>query len=289
MQIQPRVAWRTAVFLLVALTATATRATAASVDGIPLHWTSAGSGPHTLMLVHGWTCDDSSWSAQIPVLMTKYRVLTLDLPGHGKSGKVEASKFSMDLFARAVEAVRAEARAERLVLVGHSMGVPVIRQYARLYPQRVEALVLVDGVVVLGAPPPPGAQPSQRPEPERMKGPDGSKNRETMIRGMFTPATPKPLQEHVLKMMMAAPEATAYGAMVATFDPKIWGNDVMTMPVLGIFADKSALGNPEVTKKIFTNYEHHEVPGTGHFVMMEKPGEFNALLTSFVNKLPAAR
>ena len=287
MQIQPRVAWRTAVFLLVALTATATRATAASVDGIPLHWTSAGSGPHTLMLVHGWTCDDSSWSAQIPVLMTKYRVLTLDLPGHGKSGKVEASKFSMDLFARAVEAVRAEARAERLVLVGHSMGVPVIRQYARLYPQRVEALVLVDGVVVLGAPPPPGAQPSQRPEPERMKGPDGSKNRETMIRGMFTPATPKPLQDHVLKMMLAAPEATAYGAMVATFDPKVWGTDVMTMPALGLFADKSALGNPEITKKVLPNYEHHEVAGTGHFVMMEKPREFNALLTAFVDKLPA--
>ena len=280
-----RLLFRSIVVILA--TGAAQLSSAASVDGIPLHWTSSGSGAHTLMLVHGWTCDDSSWSAQVPALMGKYRVLTLDLPGHGKSGKIEASKFSMDLFARAVEAVRAEARADRLVLVGHSMGVPVIRQYARLYPQRVEALVLVDGVVVLGAPPPPGAQPSQRPEPERMKGPDGSKNRETMIRGMFTPATPKPLQEHVLKMMMAAPEATAYGAMVATFDPKIWGSDVMTMPVLGLFADKSALGNPEITKKVLPNYEHHEVAGTGHFVMMEKPREFNALLTAFVDKLPA--
>ena len=287
MQTQSRVAWRTAVFLLVALTAAATRAAAASVDGIPLHWTSSGSGPQTLMLVHGWTCDDSSWSAQIPALMTKYRVLTLDLPGHGKSGKIEAGTFSMDLFARAVEAVRAEARADRLVLVGHSMGVPVIRQYARLYPQRVAALVVVDGVVVLGAPPSPGAQPSQRPEPERMRGADGPKNREAMIRGMFTPATPKPLQEHVLKMMLSAPEATAYGAMVATFDPKIWGTDVMTMPVLGLFADKSALGNAQVTRKVLPNYEHHEVPGTGHFLMMEKPREFNALLTAFVDKLPA--
>jgi len=274
--------------LVVILAIGAPRASsAASVDGVPLHWTSSGSGPQTLMLVHGWTCDDSSWNAQVPALMGKYRVLTLDLPGHGKSGKIEASKFSMDLFARAVEAVRAEARADRLVLVGHSMGVPVIRQYARLYPQHVKALVLVDGVVVLGAPPPPGAQPSQRPEPERMKGPDGPKNRETMIRGMFTPATPKPLQDHVLKMMLAAPEATAYGAMVATFDSKVWGNDVMTMPALGLFADKSALGNPEITKKVLPNYEHHEVAGTGHFVMMEKPREFNALLTSFVDKLPA--
>ena len=53
-----------------------------------------------------------------------------------------------------------------------------------------------------------------------------------MIRGMFTPATPQPIQDHVLKMMLAAPEATAYGAMVATFDPKIWTSDVMTMPGL---------------------------------------------------------
>jgi len=279
----PRFALRSIVVIL--LIGAARVSGAASVDGIPLHWTSAGAGTHTLMLVHGWTCDDTSWSGQVPALTRQYRVLTLDLPGHGKSGRLEASKFSMDLFARAVEAVRAEAGADRLVLVGHSMGTPVIRQYARLYPQHVTALVLVDGVVVLGAPPRPGVPPAQAPVADRMKGPDGPKNREAMIRGMFTPATPKPLQDHVLKMMMAAPEATAYGAMVATFDPKIWGNDVMTMPVLGIFADKSALGNPEVTKKIFPNYEYHEVPGTGHFVMLEQPQEFNRLLTAFVNRL----
>jgi pimeloyl-ACP methyl ester carboxylesterase len=277
---------RLLVLALLLATANATSAATASVDGIPLHWTSAGAGPQTLMLVHGWTCDDSSWAGQVPALTGKYRVLTLDLPGHGKSGRLEASKFSMDLFARAVEAVRAEAGADRLVLVGHSMGTPVIRQYARLYPQHVTALVIVDGVVALGAPPPPGAPPAQAPVPDRMRGPDGVKNREAMIRGMFTPATPKPLQDHVLKMMLAPPEATAYGAMVATFDPKIWGSDVMTMPVLGLFADKSALGNPDVIRKVFPNYEHHEVPGTGHFVMMEKPREFNALLTAFVDKLP---
>ena len=272
--------------VVILVMAAARLASAASVDGIPLHWTSAGAGPQTLMLVHGWTCDDSSWSSQVSALAGKYRVLTLDLPGHGRSGKIDASTFSMDLFARAVEAVRAEAGAPRLVLVGHSMGTPVVRQYARLYPQRVAALVIVDGVVVLGAPPPPGVQRAEAPVADRMRGPDGPRNRETMIRGMFTPATPKPLQDHVLKMMLSAPEATAYGAMVATFDPKIWGNDVMTMPVLGLFADKSALGNPESTKKLFPNYEHHEIPGTGHFLMMEKPREFNALLTAFVDRLP---
>jgi len=280
-----RASFRLIVLVAVVTAAVATRAAAATVDGVQLHWTSTGRGAQTLMLVHGWTCDDSSWTAQA-ALASKYRVLTLDLPGHGKSGMPKA--FTMDLFARAVEAVRAEAGVDRLVLVGHSMGTPVIRQYARLYPQHVAALVIVDGVVVLGAPPRPGAQRADAPVPDRMKGPDGPKNREAMIRGMFTPATPKPLQDHVLRMMLTAPEATAYGAMVATFDPAIWKDDAMAMPVLGIYADRSALGNPDALKRIFPNSSYVEVPGTGHFVMMEKPQEFNRLVTAFVDKLPAA-
>ncbi len=148
---------------MVAATAAFTPATAsaASVDGINLHWTSAGSGPRTLVLVHGWTCDETSWSAQVPALSKKYRVITMDLPGHGKSGMPKGGAFTMDLFARAVEAVRVEAKADRLVLMGHSMGTPVIRQYARLYPQHVAALVLVDGVVGLGARPRPARSASR--------------------------------------------------------------------------------------------------------------------------------
>src|SRR5215208_4004289 len=115
----------------------ASTASAATVDGVKIHSASAGSGRTTLVLVHGWTCDSSSWASQVPALSKKYRVLTLDLPGHGESGAPKDGKFSMDLFARAVEAVRAEAGTDKIVLVGHSMGAPVIRQYARLFPQHV--------------------------------------------------------------------------------------------------------------------------------------------------------
>src|SRR5688500_5426682 len=74
---------------------------AASVDGLDIHSSVTGTGPATLVFVHGWTCDSSSWDAQVPVLAGKYRVVTLDLPGHGKSGAPADGKFSMDLFARA--------------------------------------------------------------------------------------------------------------------------------------------------------------------------------------------
>ena len=136
---------RRRVLALVVAAAFAWPLSAASVDGLKIHSSVSGSGRGAIVFVHGWTCDSSSWAAQVPVFAKKYRVLTLDLPGHGKSASPADGKFSMELFARAVEAVRAEARVDRIVLVGHSMGAPVIRQYARLYPQHVAGLVAVDG------------------------------------------------------------------------------------------------------------------------------------------------
>src|SRR5262245_62004248 len=84
---------------------------AASVDGLTIHSTSSGNGKTTVILVHGYTCDESTWTEQVPDLAKQYRVITLDLPGHGKSDVPPVEKFSMELFARAIEAVRAEARA----------------------------------------------------------------------------------------------------------------------------------------------------------------------------------
>jgi len=251
---------------------------AATADGIQIHSSSAGKGPKTVILVHGWTCDETTWSEQVPVLSKKYRVLSLDLAGHGKSGAPADGKLSMDLFARAVEAVRTEAKANHVVLVGHSMGTPVIVQYARLYPKHVAAMVFMDGLVSLGN----GRGPA--PDPSQMSGAAGRKNRETMIRGMFSASTTPANQTKTLDMMLAPPESTAVGAMNATFDPAIWKGDVFTMPILGIYADKSALNNPPYMKEHFPKLEYHEVAGSGHFVMLDKPEEFNTLLLAFLSR-----
>ena len=90
---------------------------AATVDGISLHSFSHGTGPKTVILVHGWTCDDTTWEAQVPALAKQYRVITLDLPGHGKSGSPKDEMFSMELFAKAVEAVRSEAKVDKVCLL----------------------------------------------------------------------------------------------------------------------------------------------------------------------------
>ena len=249
---------------------------AATLDGMKIHWTSAGKGDKTVILVHGWTCDETTWTEQVPVLSAKYRVITLDLPGHGKSDSPKDGKLTMALFARAVEAVRAEAKANRVVLAGHSMGTPVILEYVYMYPEHTAGLVFVDGLVRR-----PGG-PSTFKLPV-VTGPDGPKNRETMIRGMFSSLTTPAMQKHILDMMMAPPEATAVGAFQATTDI-VWRDNVVKVPVLGIYAGKSTLGDQQFMKERFPNLEYTQIPGTGHFLMMEKPAEFNSLMLAFLEK-----
>ena len=79
-----------------------------------------------------------------------------------------------------------------------------------------------------------------------MGGPNGPKNRETMVRGMFSASTTPAIQTKILNMMLGAPEATAVGAMNATFEPAGQTNDALAMPAFGIYADRSAspLANP---------------------------------------------
>ena len=268
--------WLSVIALSLVFAATAS---AATVDGLNIHSTTTGTGPATLVLVHGWTCDESSWAGQVPVLAKKYRVITVDLPGHGRSGAPANGQFSMDLFARAVEAVRVEKGASKIVLVGHSMGAPVIRQYARLYPDRVAGLIAVDGPLDM----------RQFPadfKPPALTGAEGFKAREGMIRGMFTPQTPPELQQKILTMMLKAPEATAIGAMGSMMDPALRKDDVTPMPALAIWAGTNQqLPSLDATRKVLPKYEQTQVAGTGHFLMMEKPEEFNRLVVAFVDKL----
>jgi sigma-B regulation protein RsbQ len=253
---------------------------AASVDGIPIHSAATGTGP-VLVFVHGWTCDSTSWAAQVPAFDKKYRVITLDLPGHGQSGSPKDGKFSMDLFARAVEAVRVESKAQQIVLIGHSMGAPVIRQYAHMFPDHVAGLVAVDGPLDVRGFGTPAA--GQGPPP--VTGPDGLKNRETMIRSMFTPNTPPAVQKSVLAMMLAPPETTAAGAMASMFDPSIRWTDTIRAPAFAIYAGTSKLPDLAKTREVLPNFSATQVAGTGHFVMMEKPEEFDRDLSGFLDQI----
>src|SRR5215471_17483123 len=125
--------------------ATGLMAADATYDGSRVHYESYGKGPEAVVFIHGWTCDLTFWRGQAP-LYEKRRALLIDLPGHGQS---EAPKveYTMERFARAIDAVMRDAGVSKRVIVGHSMGGPVALTFLRLFPAKTSGLVLVDAFI----------------------------------------------------------------------------------------------------------------------------------------------
>ena len=117
-----------------------------TLDGANIFYQSHGKGDEALVLIHGWSSNLDFWKGSASELGKRYRVIALDLPGHGKSDKPQVT-YSMDYFARAVDAVMNDAGAKRAVLVGHSMGTPIARQFYRKFPEKTLAIVIVDGAL----------------------------------------------------------------------------------------------------------------------------------------------
>jgi pimeloyl-ACP methyl ester carboxylesterase len=101
---------------------------------------------------------------------------------------------------------------------------------------------------------------------------------------MFSPADTPELRARIEQMMMGPPASTANGAMAAMFDKAMWKSAVLSLPILGIYADRSGLGDRVYMNAHFPHMDYHEIPGTGHFLMLEKPAEFNRLLIGFLER-----
>lgn len=244
-----------------------------NLHGRSIHYSVRGNGP-TVILVHGWTCDESAWAFQVPVLARQYRVVTLDLPGHGRSEAPPDGTFTMDLFADAVEAVRSATGANRVVLVGHSMGAPVIRQYALSHPEHVAGLVAADGPLDIRL---LTAKPISFP-------PMTLALRREMVEKMFVPGTPEAVRERVRKMMLGTSETTAQGASGLMFDPKYRSETIINAPALTIYAGKPQFPIDPSTREMLPNWSYTQISGTGHFLMMDNPKAFDRLLLTFLSR-----
>jgi pimeloyl-ACP methyl ester carboxylesterase len=250
-------------------------------DGMKVHYKSLGKGQTALVFVHGWTADMTSWRYQVPALDGKVRMVLIDLPGHGKSDKPKID-YTMEVFAKAVDAVLADAGVTRAVLAGHSMGTPVVRQFYRRYPKKVAGLVAVDGRLMKAELPPQ----TMKKIVAQIEGPDFKATVGKFIDGMLTKDTPEEVRKHLKAAYPAAPQYVAVSAMKAMQDPAIWKDDPIKVPLQAIMA-KSPFWTAEYEKyvrKLAPGVDYQMMEGVGHFLMMEKPKEFNALLVAFLKK-----
>src|SRR5574342_1002926 len=117
--------------------------TVPSSDGVPIRYHAEGAGEPALVFVHCWCCDRRLWDGQLPAFAPGHRIVTLDLAGHGESGRGRKD-WTIEAYAADVRAVADELDLARAILVGHSMGGKVIVEAARSMGRRVVGIVPVD-------------------------------------------------------------------------------------------------------------------------------------------------
>ena len=102
----------------------------------------------TIILTHGWGPDSTVWYYVKKQLTDQFRVIVWDLPGLGKSQKPHNRDYSLEKYARDLEAVLGLAGSQPVMLLGHSMGGMILLTFCRLFPQhlrqRVAGLMIVD-------------------------------------------------------------------------------------------------------------------------------------------------
>lgn len=107
-----------------------------------ISYSDTGKG-NAMVLLHGFLENQTMWQDLVPELSQKYRVITIDLLGHGESGCV-GYLHSMEDNAEAVHSVLSKLRIRKAIFIGHSMGGYVALAVAELYPTGVKGLVLMN-------------------------------------------------------------------------------------------------------------------------------------------------
>ncbi|MGD9008185.1 MAG: alpha/beta hydrolase [Desulfobacteraceae bacterium] len=251
--------------------------TVLSADGSPISFAAKGTGEPTIVLVHCWTCDHNFWQHQIAYFSNRYKVVWLDLAGHGQSGSTR-SDYTMEAFGEDVAAVVDKVGAKRVVLVGHSMGGPVSIEAAKILGDKVVGIVGVDTFYT------PFQYPKFQAEIEGFVKPfekDFVGTREQMFQSMFTPNVDPELKASIAKQSSGANPEMGISAMYEMFR---WG--AQNVPdSLNSYSEKLKNINAAPTGKETALHESVTlIPGVGHFVPQVKPEEFNAVLSKIISE-----
>jgi pimeloyl-ACP methyl ester carboxylesterase len=252
-------------------------------DANRIHYVTTGKGSRTIVFVHGWACNLGFWREQVSMLADKVRLILIDLPGHGQSDKPQTA-YTMDFFAEAVLAVLRDAKVDKATFIGHSMGAAVLCRVHHRAPEKVAALVSVEGLL---------CRLSGTPEEGRaLVGGFASPHYREHAQGFISTFFPVPgteaLRDRVMSEMLATPQYVMLGGMLAMLSPDQpdWILQKVNAPVIVINA-RTPWWNADYEKYVRSltpQSDYLIMDGVGHFLMLEKPAEFNVTLTEKLRK-----
>ncbi len=268
--------------LIAGLPAGACRAaqTADGAGGVEIHYDRYGGSSATIVFVHGWSCDRRYWANQVEFFADDYQVLAIDLAGHGESG-ADRDDWSMRAFGHDVAAVIDAESLDEVILVGHSMGGPVVLEAAQLLGSRVKLVVAVD---TLQLPTQPRMQEAASRSLWQPFAADYAATVDRFVReNFFLPTSPQELVDRVASDMASAEPAIALeaGHALTTWDVPAGIRNTASVPLVLINADYRPTDEAGL-RSLHPDARVVVMEGVGHFPMLERPDTFNDILADII-------
>ncbi|MCP4606099.1 MAG: alpha/beta hydrolase [Proteobacteria bacterium] len=113
------------------------------VDNMNVHYRDEGDGPPVL-LIHGTNASLHTWEGWVKALKANYRLIRLDMPGCGLTGPKPDGKYGITDIAQFVDNFVNKVGIDHFSIVGNSLGGQISWNYAVMFPDKVEKLILID-------------------------------------------------------------------------------------------------------------------------------------------------
>jgi len=234
-----------------------------------------GGAGAPVVFVHSLAGTSRHWSAQLEHLRRSRRAVAFDLRGHGRPDAPGNGDYAITSVAADIEAVAGALDLERFALVGHSMGGGVALAYAGAHPERVDRLLLLDSIGDGTQIPAAAMQPL-------LDGLESAAYQETIEGYWDTITGPNvAVRERLLADLRATPRKTVVEGFKAVprFDPKPHLARFRG-PMLAVVTPSNDY--PFSIHHLKGGPPHRVVEGTGHWIQLDQPAEFNRILDQFL-------
>lgn len=256
---------------------------AISVDGAKVSFTQMGRGEPAIVFVHGWANRASIWDETMSHFSGKYKTIAVDLFGSDESYK-KRNDWSMALFGEDVAAVVKKLKLNQVVLVGFSMGAAVIAETAKLLPERITGLVLVDDLQDV----------EMKYTPEMVAVMDSilmdlvtAPTNEKLVNGGFYKKSPEKSYQRIETMLKGSSRTGWKRSLQSYF---IWINKDCIESFKKIKAPVTAINSNmeptrvEAFRKYTPSFQAKIIPDVAHLVFWDNPEEFNRLLEESIQE-----
>ena len=260
----------------------------ARINDIDLAYSDEGQGPPVVFL-HAFPLNRTTWAPQVADLSDRYRVVTIDLRGHGESD-APMWRYTLDVFAEDVHGLLAHLGIARATFAGLSMGGYILFALYRKYPALFQALVLADTRATTDTPDAKAARFSMAQIAYRR---GASVIADLMLPKLLSPAACEhraDLRDHVRGIITGNQVSGIVGDLMAMEERPDSSPLLRTIsvPTLVIAGDEDLASPPGEVKSMADQIPGStfvRIPLAGHLSNMENPGAFNEALLSFLTSL----